>query len=84
MLPARFSRAETGCAETGLVQKSSSTEQDSPLQAAPSSEVLAVQPTAELPGQAQPELLFLCDFSSSNLERQQAHLHSKWQEEREG
>lgn len=34
--------------ETGLVQKSSSIEEDTPLQAAPHSEVLGVQPSAEL------------------------------------
>lgn len=46
--PVKFSRVETGYAEASLVQKSSSTEKDTPLQAAPPSEVLGGQPPVGL------------------------------------
>lgn len=64
--PVKFPRVETGYAETSLVQKSSSTEQDSPLQAAPPAGSLEC--SRQLSWQS-PELLFLHGFSSSNTSK---------------
>lgn len=63
--PFKLSGVETGYAETSLVQKSSSTEEDTQLQAAPHSEVLGVQPSAEL---AEPRAV-LYGFSSSDTSK---------------